>query len=249
MSLAGVGVAFAVAWYLLVRDAAEPVSVDKAVASFRSDETGQAGETVAAVPEPGVYVYATEGFEKVDAFLGSRHDYPTETTITASPGGCGLVLRWDALEQRSTIWDLCPSPRGWAIREYRELHRFFGNTEHSDYRCEKGSVWWPVPGEPGAAWTRRCASKKATEVTKGTLVGLETVRVGGEAVEAVHLSLELTLAGTTRGTGTFDVWLSPESGLPLRVDSTNDNRTRTMIGDVHYEERFSLSLASLEPRR
>ena len=185
----------------------------------------------------------------MDAFLGSRHDYPTETTITASPGGCGLVLRWDALEQRSTIWDLCPAAGGWLIREYDEVHRFFGNTEHSDYRCEQGSLWWPVAEAPGAAWTRRCASKKATEVTKGTLVGPETVRVGGEAVEAVHLRFELTLAGTTRGTGTFDVWLSPESGLPLRVDSTNDNRTRTMIGDVHYEERFSLSLASLEPQR
>ncbi len=39
--------------------------------------------------------------EEVDALVGSRHAYPSESTITVRPGGCGVLMRWDVLEERS----------------------------------------------------------------------------------------------------------------------------------------------------
>lgn len=248
--LGGVALAAAASWYAFIRDTAAPVSVSEAVVSFRTQTAG--AETAAGVvdqPAPGVYVYETKGFERVDAFLGSRHDYPPETTMTVSRGDCGLVLRWDALAARSTVWYLCPAADRWLLRESDEVHRFFGRTEHTDYRCEPGAVWWPVGAAPGASWTRRCTSDQSTKVSAGTIVGRETVRVAGEEVDAVHLHLDVTLRGNTRGTGTFDVWLAAATGLVLRLESTDDDHSQTVIGDVHYEERVTLSLTSLEPRR
>ena len=45
--------------------------------------------SVAELPEPGVYVYATTGSAKVDALNGAAHTYPAETTITVTLEGCG----------------------------------------------------------------------------------------------------------------------------------------------------------------
>jgi hypothetical protein len=220
------------------------VSVGEAVESFRS---GSEEPVAGSGPRPGVYVYATRGREGVDVLLGIAHDYPAETTITVTGGGCGVLLRWSPLEGRSTTWELCPADGGWRLAGYREAHTFLGQTERTDYRCDPATPWLPAPGA-GAA-TRTCRTAETVETSRlEVLSPAESMRVGGTAVEAAHVRVELTLTGRTRGTGLIEAWLL-ETGLPARLVLENDNRSASPIGDVRYTETAELELVSLEPRR
>ena len=240
------GLGATLVWNFVLRDRTEPVPVSEAVESFRAAETGDA--TTAVGPEPGVYVYTTAGFEEIDALIGSRHDYPAETTITVSRGGCGLLLRWDALDVRSTTWDLCPAAGAWTIEGYDEVHRFLGQTERTSYRCEAGSLWRPAAHAPGTPLGRRCTTGETTEIASGEVVGREGRTAGSETVETVHVSLELRLEGRTRGTGSLEAWLEPATGLVVRLALENDNRSASAVGDVRYRELVTLDLVSTQPR-
>ncbi len=61
-----------------------------------------------ALPEPGVYTYATSGRESIDALDGRHHDYPGQTTITVRHDGCGAVFDWRPLAERSDDMVICP---------------------------------------------------------------------------------------------------------------------------------------------
>ena len=224
-------------WLFVFRDTSKPVTVGEAVAAAQGEGNS------------AVYVYRTSGSEEIDVLLGSRHDYPSETTITLTgqSDGCS-TLRWDALQERSTTWKLCTSAGATEIRGYRELHRFIGQTKHTDYVCDPGSLWRTASEEPGTPFERRCVAGETTETARGRVVGIETVTIDGEPMDALHLRLDLTLEGRTRGTGTIDLWLRPSDGLVLRLALANDNRSASAIGDVHYTEQAELELISLEPR-
>src|SRR5215207_7111375 len=113
---AGMILLVSVAGYALFRTAtretSEPASVMAAVERFRALPASRRRLPPAQrgyFPQPGVYVYATSGFE-VSHVLGTRrHTYPSRTTITISEGdGSCRRERWDAL---ATRWDatlVCP---------------------------------------------------------------------------------------------------------------------------------------------
>src|ERR687891_336955 len=61
----------------------------KRKATAPGSTASKSGPVAAGDLETGVYVYATEGFEETDALSGQRHDYPSQTTITASKHDCG----------------------------------------------------------------------------------------------------------------------------------------------------------------
>jgi hypothetical protein len=242
-ALVAVGGAAAAIWAFVLRDPADPVSVEEAVAAFRA--SGGDANRVEGGPEPGVYVFRTSGHEQIDALVGSRHDYPATTTITAMGGGCGVLLAWNALGGRSTTWEICRDDEGWRLAGYDETHRFFGQTERTEYRCAYGSDWLPPSGSPPS---RACTSGDTDETSRIEVVGRDQpLDVDGERFEATHVRVDLTLTGRTSGEGTIDAWLL-ETGLPARLVLVNDNRSASAIGDVRYTERADLELASLEPR-
>src|SRR5206468_4801036 len=121
LAIAGV-----VAWLALFRDTAEPVTVGDAVTSFRTETEPPVGTSPIA---PGVYVYATRGFETTDALTGVTHRYPLRSTITVTAAGCGMSLTWRVLKGRSTEWIFCVAGDGWELRTQDERHTFFGRTE------------------------------------------------------------------------------------------------------------------------
>jgi hypothetical protein len=218
------------------------VSVADVVTGFRADTGGAPAEG----PEPGVYVYATSGFEETDALFGSRHDYPAETAVTVRAGGCGYLERWEPLRGRLLTRELCPGRR---LARLEEVHTFFGTRDVHDYVCEPGTPAPPLDAKPGTVWETRCGTGDTVEVATGEVLVPETVEVGGRTVAAVRVAEELRLEGNTTGTGTRDWWLHPETGLTLRLAVTNSSVTESAIGGVGYEERYELVLTSLEPRR
>jgi hypothetical protein len=233
--LAGLG-----AWLALFRDTAEPVSVEDAVTSFRTETEAAHGSSPIT---PGVYVYATKGYEKTDALTGVTHRYPARSTITVAAAECGMTLTWRVLKGRSTEWTFCLADGGWELRSQDERHTFFGRTETTTYTCEN------TPIRPDAAtvgpWPVSCSTGDATET------GLARVlRPRGLLVtSAIHIRKTTTYSGAIRGSARYDFWFHTRRGVPVRIAMTNQTTNDSPVGDVHYEEDVTLRLLSLEPRR
>ena len=244
VAVAGAATAAALGgWWFLLRDVAEPATVGEAVSAYRQQGTGGAS-TIA----PGVYVYATDGSERTDALSGVTHRYPRTSTITVSGAPCGVRLRWDVLRGRSTTWTVCTGASDWLERSRYERHTFFGVTEETTYTCT-GKPFRPAGDRPATTFTVDCSTGKATERGPGRVVGRETVRVGGTRVPAVQVRTTTSFSGDTTGSATYDFWLARDTGLPVRIDMVSRTTNGSLIGDVHYDERVSLRLASLVPRR
>lgn len=256
-----VALAVTVVWRFVLHDTTTTVSVDDAVEEFRGStvsSTSAAAPTSATaggeaeVLEPGVYVYRTTGDEGVDALGGTRHAYPRETTITVTPGSCGLVLRWVVLAERSEEWDICRSPSGELLTSYYEaLHVFFGQDDRRHYTCPAGTPALPAKHTYGERTAITCHSGGLTEVTESEVIGLEPITIGGVEREALHLQIAVRLSGDDGTTGFADaeLWLDPATALPLRRIERSETTSPTLIGDVHYDEQYELVLTSLNPRR
>jgi hypothetical protein len=240
-----VAIAGATAWLVAFRDTAEPVSVGDAVTSFRTDT--EATPIVASPIPDGVYVYATQGYEKTDALTGVAHRYPARSTITVTAADCGVRLLWRVLDGRSTEWTYCVNGNGWELRSQDERHTFFGTTERTTYVCHDTPIR-PAAMSPDA-WTVSCSTGTTEETGTGKLVGGERISVGHEAIEAAHVRKTTTFEGEIRGTAEHDIWFDRDSGVPVRMVMVSRTTNDSPVGDVDYEEDVTLRLLSLEPRR
>lgn len=239
--LAGVG-----AWLALFRDTAEPVTVADAVTSFRTD-TESTPSDVSPIP-PGVYVYATNGYEKTDALIGITHRYPRRTTITVAAAPCGMTLTWRVLEGRSTTWTVCAGDDGWELRTQDERHTFFGRTETTTYDCGRTSIR-PARPSVGSSWVVSCATSGAHESGRVLVVRRARLAVAGVAAEAWDVRKSTTFRGSIRGSAVYDFWFPTRPGVPLRIRMISRTTNDSPVGDVHYEEVATLRLLSLRPRR
>ena len=244
VAVVAVGAYVAATWF---DDSSTPVAVGDVIDRF-DDEDGS-GEAPAGLPAPGVYVYATTGSERVDALGGTVHEYPPETTVTVAVGGCGVTLRWDALEERYDEWTLCPVAAGLEQPAYVGFHRFFGQPDTKRYVCEPAAVALPADPAPGDAWSAECAAGDHVETWSYEVLAREAVEVGGVAVDTAHVRARVTLAGGADGEAVVDDWIVPQSGLLVRRIREGETVSPSAVGPVRYEERYEIALTSLEPRR
>jgi len=240
--LAGVG-----AWLAFLRDTAEPVTVEDAIASFRAET--EATASASPIP-PGVYVYGTDGSESTDALTGVTHRYPKRSTITVAAADCGVSLTWRVLEGRSTEWRLCLTDGGWQLRAQDERHTFYGRTERTTYICEDTPIL-PARHPLGASWPVACATDGATETGTARVVARRPWRpaAGGDGRASVLVRKATTFSGDIRGSANYAFRFDEASGLPLALDLTSRTTNDSPVGDVHYREDVVLRLLSLEPRR
>ena len=201
------------AWYFVFRDVARPTTVGGAVTNFRGDTDRAPGSSPVPV---GVYVYATDGFERTDALTGATHRYPPRSTITVTKEPCGVQMRWDILEGRSTTWTFCIAAGRWVMTTQDERHTFFGVTEATTYDCSDAP--FRTPGDvPEGRVGVTCTTSSATEHERQWVVGRESIRVGEREVSTVHVRQTSSLARGTRGASTYDIWLDRASGVPVRL--------------------------------
>jgi hypothetical protein len=242
--------------YFLYRDTTTTLSPEEVLARFRASTTTLAPTTSSPpttapsirLPDPGVYRYATTGQEHVDALGGTTHDYPVVTTVTVTPTGCGVQVRWDALEERWSSRQLCAGPAGITAYTDTTFHRFYGQDDVTDATCSPPFVFLPAAPSPGASWSATCVDGDDHEAITLTVVGIEDVVVAGQAVKAAHITwAEIDHSSDQDGTITTDRWLALDNGLLLRETSTTTSTTSTVIGDVHYREQYELTLTSLTP--
>ena len=190
----GLGVAALVAGGVLLfafRDFATPLG---------EEEVGLTVVTGGGAPgDFGLYTYATTGYETTNALAGGRHDYPAQTYLTIQPGGCDELVRWQALEQRWEEWDLCPDG---TMSGFTSFHEWFRVANTDVWECPAPA---PIQGDPGEAWTAECtrAGGEETGAAAKTLayevVGFETMTVGDEAVETLHVRIRASSAAPPGG--------------------------------------------------
>ncbi|MBV8958920.1 MAG: hypothetical protein JO087_09135 [Actinobacteria bacterium] len=224
---------------------ASTVKATKAAATRTSTATPVATPTQA---KPGVYVYATNGFETL-AVLSARHDYPAQTTMTVTPNDCGRAIRWDGLDQRYDSWDTCAAGQGVRLRSFVSYHNFYGQAVRRDYTCTPSTYFRPDADQAGTKFLGECHSSDGDAILDGRIVGIETLTVAGQAVPVVHVRVDETLTGGTKGTRAADSWYAVADNLLVKRTSATDADTQTPFGYSHYHEVLSVTLADLHPRQ
>ncbi|MEX1105739.1 MAG: hypothetical protein WEB78_06030 [Ilumatobacteraceae bacterium] len=217
-----------------------------------SPGTVQAATTTAAapvtvsLPAPGVYQYATTGFDQIDALTGARHDYPAVTTITVVPYGCGVRLRWDIAVERWDSWDWCLDNN--AIRQTGLVgyHEFFGTSGRNDNTCSGDPR--PLDASPGTTWTMRChMGDRTTSTFTGTVIERTTRSVAGTTIPVLHLRYEVDVTGESTGSQTVEGWYRSTDGLPVREQLTITTKQDTVIGTTNFDETYTIDLMTPVP--
>jgi hypothetical protein len=218
---------------------------DTATPSDEADVVAGMGTLVVGTEpgDPGLYVYATTGYETTDALGGGRHEYPAETYLTLQPGGCGSIVRWHALKERTMEWEYCegiPLPVRWI-----DYHRWFGVVEEGVFGCARRPDSMPGVGE---SWSTACSSNDTTKDDVWEVFGREDVAVGGELLPTVHVRRSSQSSGKTVGPLVVDTWYLEGTVLPVRRELLSDTVTSSPIGAVHYHEEYTIELITPFPR-
>lgn len=206
------------------------------------------GSSTPAHVTEGVYRYATSGHEQVDALGGARHDYPAESAVTYRRGGCGDEDRWQPLKERYSSNTVCRGTHGLEARVSVQRRQFFGQSEEQDLVCAPGLLLVPDQPRPGHVSSGSCQSDDTVIRLSITLRDVSPMTVGGRRVEVVHVTVDASLTGSTRGTTHREEWFTRQ-GLLVRGTSTTETDRDTSAGVVHYSEVYDLRLDSLDPER
>ncbi|HXE44269.1 MAG TPA: hypothetical protein VN635_03640 [Conexibacter sp.] len=243
-----------VAFRVLARESSTPTSITQAIDRLRTAPPSARTLPPALsghAPQPGVYVYATRGFEVSHALGTRRHAYPPHTTITVSttPAGC-LRIRWDVLATRDDAVLACRrADGGWRLLDQSERHEFAGHRDRRTYRCTPASTYLPARLTPGATWTSTCAIEGTTSSDSGVVLGPRTLALDGRPTRTVLIRTTTRVSGDTVGAGTTYTWITPRTKLIVRRTLANANATATIVGSVPYTERATLMLSAPRPRR
>ena len=250
-----VGVAEALARYreqTASTTTAPPADATSAPPAAAAPTTEVAGVTSTTAPvvvslvAPGVYQYATSGFDRVDVLTGARHDYPTTTTITVVPHGCGVRLRWDVAVERWDSWDWCLD--GDAVRQtgWVGYHEFFGTAgpqrlhlrrRPAPARCARGhNVGDDVPhGRPHDDRLHRHGDRAH-----------DPHRCGHRDPRAAP-SIRRRRGGESTGRQSVEGWYRMTDGLPVREHLTISTKQDTVVGTTNFDETYTIDLLTPTP--
>lgn len=184
-----------------------------------------------------VYPYLTTGYEEIDALSGARHDYPALTYLLVTDGSCGPVVRWEALAERWVEWEHCgPDDAATGTRSY---HEWFGVPDLEVEVCPE-----PMPLVPSDVVTVACVTGDTTETYTITPMGSKAILLGGEEVVVDHVVVTSVLTGGTTGGSRVDLWVLPGTVLVVRTEVDRHTVSPSRVGDVRYDEVYTLVMES-----
>lgn len=240
--------------FFLFNDKSTPLTTDEALERYRSS-TSVVRTTVAPEPEKqtlpatGVYRYETVGRESIDALDGAEHIYPAETTITYTPAGCGVHMRWAPLVERNDEWNLCVTDAGIELqREGGAYHMFFGTAEIEPLKCDRTVVLLPADPETAANDPVQLACTIGVKDWAPVWQVLErdTRTVDGVAIDVQHVRMTVVDTDEYPETITLD-WYLDEHGLLIEAALAKHTLAESVLGAVTYLESYTLKLISLTP--
>jgi len=211
--------------------------------------TSTAPSVPVALVAPGVYRYATIGQEHVDALDGTTHTYPPETTITVVPAGCGVSLRWDALQERWDEWQLCATPAGVELgSDGIQYHEFFGQPDNEAVVCDVPVMLVAAAPNEQAPAPQVCTLADDPWLPVWTMLERTVRTIDGQQVDVRHVQMQIADDDEYWEHTTIDWYLAPD-GLPVEVVATKSSLSPSPIGAIQYDEQYHLELESLTPLR
>jgi len=232
-----------------VATASSPAASARPAAAAKATAPASTAAAAPQLPSPGVYVYATQGWEKLDVLGGARHDYPAQTTTTFTATSCGRDVRWDGLEQRYDIWRTCSVGAAVSLTSFTTYHSFYNQAVTKQYTCDPGTTLRPVGTAPGTKGGGTCHDGDSAAIIDATVKGIEPLAVNGVAIQTVHVLLNEQLTGSTKGTHVTELWYSTANNLIVKRTSKTDADTQTPFGYSHYSEDLTTTLADVRPQR
>ena len=241
----------------LLNDVTHQLTTAEALDRFRdatpvaatTTTTPRQQQTLTAI---GVYRYATAGRESIDALDGTEHVYPDETTITYTAAGCGVQLRWDALEERHDEWLLCVTTDGIELQSTGgAYHVFFGQEKVEDLICDRSVLLMaaePATTPSSAPVPQSCTIGGQPWFPVWQVLERTTRVVQGAAVDVQHVRMTVTDEDEYHEHITLD-WYLDDHGLLVAAALVKETLADTVVGGVTYKETYSLELVSLDPLR
>lgn len=199
-------------------------------------------------PDEGVYSFRTEGGGETNALGGARHDYPAEVPVIVRRGGCGYTVRWQPLNERWDEWEFCADGASRPMARISTYHEFFQRGQRQDFACNHPEML-PAGQPPGSTQQWECQSANSKVVSTTTVVGNETLEVGGQQAQVLHVRYDVTFSGANEGSQQMEWWLHLDTGLPLKMARDLTVKSDSPFGKVDYRERFTSAALSLTPRR
>jgi hypothetical protein len=204
-------------------------------------------------PEAGTYTYTGSGHENVDALGGSEHVFPEEIPIVVqldAKDDCAWTSNVVYVKQHIEERRYCTKSGVLTDLGFTRETEFFNQTQETVYDCDDKAFRLRTDWKPGdsAKWVCTQAGGAATSSYTATLVGEETIKVGGESVKTWHTKVVSTQTGDTRGGDTSEFWLT-ETGLIVKFTTNLDVKTKSVLGDTRFQEQTKYVLTSLVPEQ
>jgi hypothetical protein len=202
-----------------------------------------------APPAAGVYAYATSGGESV-SILSAHHNYPAMTYASVQPtGGCGWRIHADVIKEHVDEREMCTE--GGTVSQLSQTRRvtFFGTTDGGTYTCRPPQVQFSAGDAVGSKVAVDCGDGKGSSAhLVRTIVGYDTVTLGGQAVEVVRVQVDGVLSGRINGSSQDLMTLVRATGLPVHWQRMVDTMAQAFGANVHYVEHATFDLQSLTPQ-
>ena len=242
----------------LLRDEPGAKSVDSAVDQFRATSSTGAGQVDFVRPTAGVYQAAGQGEEQISTPPNSQHDGDLmPISVKYLDNGCWT---WH-LDYNVAHWhefDFCPQGDQLLLVAQRNFQAWdFGFMKVDNlgtYTCEPAAPIVIADPTVGTSFQHHCtgdntaAPGASTSEGPATIVGPETLTIGGTEVATIHQTRQQTMSGTQQGAIQEEWWYAADTGLPVRSERHYRLDTGSVLGTITYTESGSWELTSMQPR-
>lgn len=252
-----VGIGVVVVSYLL-RSRPGAKSLGSATRQFEASTTTRPTPRSFALPLAGVYKVSGSGIERISVPPNSQEDSAImPVSVSYLAGGCWT---W-RIDYNTADWheyDFCPKGGQLLLFAQRNFQSWnFGVTTVTNlaqFTCNPPSPIVVESPRPGETFAHRCTGTntavpgQSTAAGPVTIVGMETVKVGGTPVHAIHMTRRQAFTGSQTGELDESWWFSSTTGMPLKASRNYRLATSSPIGQIVYTEVGSWRLDSLTPR-
>lgn len=251
-------------WFASRGEKVQQTSEDEARSRLTPGATAPAGTEATGAspmlggpPAAGLYRYTGSGREHTSFPELSEDQGPAmPATVTLKPDGC-WVFRIDYNTHHWQEWTMCTV--GGQLTEQTGStfsRRNIGGLDidnTSTFVCTPPVVVVAAPDQDGSVRPRSCVGSgslikdPSTAAGTMTVVGHETIDVGGQAIPTVHVRDDLSYSGAQSGSEKSDNWYDVRTGLPVRNSHDITVITTTPFGEITYTETSTFTLQTPSP--
>lgn len=242
---AGLALVLAGDAFLLWGDRVSVVTPSAAVRAFRAGDPATAAPPL---PAPGVYVYDTTGFERVNR-LSIRRDYPRESVRVVRHGfGCAWREEVRLFEQHTETYDVCTDGADARDTGFGTRLSYYYVDSAMALTCGTGGTRTGRSLSVGESRTYACTGEGVSAQVTVTYEGEGTAVVDEAEVPCRWVVVVTVLSGSNVGGARRALCTDERTGLVLTEERSVGVVVRSRyVGRVTYSEQATFRLRSLVP--